>query len=346
MKDSITIKCEDLSNFRQSLMGIGILGVLIAHWFGFQHINDGTFYLLSSYFCRLVFTEGFLFLSGFGLYCSYRKNENARGFYSRRIKRLIIPFLILSMPVYLFRYYLDASYSFYDFLTQITTVYFWIKGNFYGMWYISLSVLLYIVFPLFYKFLFISSKHIFLRFLALLFLLMSFNYVLQKFSANYYNLLEIGISKIPIFMFGIYAGYLCSNKIISDKKYLQVFFSMALLYIILSLFKQNYWIMNLCGQFQKLVFIPLICATLRLTSSSTIGTGVMYVLNFFGKYSLELYIVHLHTYLVFSIMNLNLSNVLISSLSITISVILCVPLNMLIKKIVNYSYYKDCGKSK
>ncbi len=68
---------EDISKYRQELMGIGIVGVLLSHL-----VTVGGFdtnYMLVKFlllFKQLVYTQGFLFLSGFGLYFSLSKNSD------------------------------------------------------------------------------------------------------------------------------------------------------------------------------------------------------------------------------------------------------------------------------
>lgn len=52
-------------------MGIAITEVLFAHLFNWLHFPSA-FVILSS---KMVFTQGFLLLSGIGLYYSYVKNQ-------------------------------------------------------------------------------------------------------------------------------------------------------------------------------------------------------------------------------------------------------------------------------
>ena len=59
------------SKFRQELMGIAILGVCLLHAFGWAGIGDSVISKVVSPFARIAFTDGFLFLSGFGLYYSF-----------------------------------------------------------------------------------------------------------------------------------------------------------------------------------------------------------------------------------------------------------------------------------
>lgn len=92
------------SEYRAELMGIAIIGVLIGHTIILGNITiNNTFIKFLNIIPRLAFTQGFLFLSGFGLCYSFTKNNNIKQFYLKRIKRLLIPFIILSAWYYLFQ---------------------------------------------------------------------------------------------------------------------------------------------------------------------------------------------------------------------------------------------------
>lgn len=87
------------------------------------------------------------------LYYSYSKNEDTKCFYIRRVRRLLIPFVIMSLWYFL---YVDIISSFkpIEFLGRITSIAFWFQGNYCGMWYVAISVLIYALFPILYKFIF------------------------------------------------------------------------------------------------------------------------------------------------------------------------------------------------
>lgn len=63
------------SEYRAELMGIAIIGVLIGHTIILGNITiNNTFIKFLNIIPRLAFTQGFLFLSGFGLCYSFTKN--------------------------------------------------------------------------------------------------------------------------------------------------------------------------------------------------------------------------------------------------------------------------------
>ena len=97
-----------LSRFRQELMGIAILGVCLLHAFDWAGIGDSVISKAISPFARIAFTEGFLFLSGFGLYYSFSKNSDLRQFYLKRVNRVLLPYMIMGLPFFLLTWQLNS----------------------------------------------------------------------------------------------------------------------------------------------------------------------------------------------------------------------------------------------
>ena len=64
---------KKISDYRSELMGIAIIGVMITHalmYIDIQPSLKGVLFNLS----QVIYTEGFLLLSGFGLFFSVTKN--------------------------------------------------------------------------------------------------------------------------------------------------------------------------------------------------------------------------------------------------------------------------------
>ena len=88
-----------ISKYREELMGYAIFGVLVSHLLMWLDIKiPGVNMVL-----RLIYTQGFLFLSGFGLYYSLSKSSEILPFYKRRVKRLYIPFALMAFIPFLIR---------------------------------------------------------------------------------------------------------------------------------------------------------------------------------------------------------------------------------------------------
>lgn len=199
------------STYRGALMGIAILGVMILHSIKWAGLEDTLFKQIASPFARIAFTDGFIFLSGFGLHYSFRKNSNLKEFFIKRWYRLMVPFLIMATPFYLYGLYVNSD--FIRFLLNESTIYFWLYGN-NGMWYISVSVVLYILFPLLYKIIFRTedNRSVTIRALSLIILCICSVVAVSVLSPSYYEMVSIGIEKTPMFIIGILVGYYAVNS--------------------------------------------------------------------------------------------------------------------------------------
>ena len=85
------------SKYRSVLMGIGAIGVVLGHnlrWCDWPTVLSLPARVISA----MVFTEGFLFLSGFGLFFSFDKDNDVKSFLAKRVNRLYLPFLLILLP--------------------------------------------------------------------------------------------------------------------------------------------------------------------------------------------------------------------------------------------------------
>ncbi len=153
-----------ISKCRNELMGIAILEVMLWH----LQESAGVRNQLLQVFTKLIYTPGFFFLSGFGLFYSLSGNSNILSFYRKRIFRLYLPYLIISTPFILYIGILKGKII-VDLLMDISTLNFWIRGNYLGVWYIAVSLVLYFIAPILYRIMFrIQDKSYLLAWLTVL----------------------------------------------------------------------------------------------------------------------------------------------------------------------------------
>lgn len=199
-------------------MGIAILGVCLLHAFKWAGIGESLIAHAVGPFARIAFTDGFLFLSGFGLYYSFRKNGDLRKFYTKRVNRVLLPYMIMGLPFFLLGL-ITGDISVSDFLLKFTSLYFWFYGND-GMWYISMSLALYFIFPVAFKLLFAQQKELIVvsRSLLIIMTCVFVCFALCNFAPHYYNMLQIGVTKAPMFFIGMLVGwYSCLGRSMSYK---------------------------------------------------------------------------------------------------------------------------------
>ena len=275
------------SQFRGELMGIAILGVCLLHAFAWADMGDSIFCKLIAPFARIAFTEGFLFLSGFGLYYSFSKNNDRRTFYKKRFNRVLFPYVIMGLPFFLYGLIL-GDLSITKFFLKVTSLYFWLFGND-GMWYISMSVALYALFPFAYKFIFDNhqERSVLVRTLFLVVTCIAVCLALYMNAPTYYAKLEIGIAKTPMFFIGMLAGYYSRiNRVLSWK---HIFGGGILLCVTFVIKRQSEFAMSYYEMAYRLLMMPLACMLLTWLNSKPINAA----LQWFGKYSLEIYVLQM-----------------------------------------------------
>lgn len=151
-----TFKLVDISKYRRELFGCATICILAVHSIAHQSNLPK---LLSTVQQILGFgtigVDIFLLLSGLGLFYSLSKNKDTKAFYSRRLIRIFIPYLLIAIPVYTWKYFFIA-FKPMQFIFQLSTFSFWFQHN--GAWYVSLIIPLYLLFPLLYRSVY-KNKH-------------------------------------------------------------------------------------------------------------------------------------------------------------------------------------------
>lgn len=196
-------------------MGIGILDVLIWHMANCYQL-EGLSSQIFGTITRTVFTPGFLFLSGFGIYYSYSNNSNKKEFYKRRLNRLVIPFWIMFSLIFLLRWYFSGFGDFYYYLGTITTAYFWLPGKTFHYWYIAVILLFYIIYPFVHDFVFGKDENkskisIYIKILSICCFLVLLNILLGEYYPFYHEI-ELAIPKLPMLFIGMLTGYLAKKQ--------------------------------------------------------------------------------------------------------------------------------------
>ena len=187
-----------ISNYRSEIMGYAILGVLIGHIIVFGRIHESSCISVISDLSYLIHTSGFLFLSGFGVFYSMNKDNNAKHFYTRRLYKFLLPFLIVAMPYFLVVTLANHG-SVLNYLGLVSTVDFWIHGNYHGMWYIAVSLVLYAITPPLYYWYIDNCRLLWAKVLFSLLIVFSVNKLISFYKPQYWSLVEIGLSQIPSF---------------------------------------------------------------------------------------------------------------------------------------------------
>lgn len=281
-----------LSKYRIQIMGFAALWILFFHvWRPIFWEHNFLFQIEK--FIKIIGYYGvdiFFFLSGIGLTYSI-KNNNIWKFYYKRIKRVMLPFLIVAIILKIYN-----NWSVVEFIKRVSFYYFYTKSIYRLLWFIPAIVTLYAIFPLYYKvFQKVSHKTIFTSAIVIIitFILVAFN--------KYIRLDLYGfINRIPVFIVGILLGWKEQNEDITyDKSRYITYIIMLLFGLVMSYFikMEGWYFLN--GKFD--LFLPnafvaisisfLIPKLLDNISNFKIGKLIINGLSYIGIMSLEIYCV-------------------------------------------------------
>lgn len=136
-----------LSKYKVELMGLSIILIVLGHGRA-----SGVVYppLLDRLIISPLGTICFFLLSGMGMYYSLSKLKLLNGtellrWYKRRYTRLLVPYLILTIPVYAVTVIHEGG-SFIDYIMRVSTISFWYPPH-EGMWFIAMIIPLYLIAP-------------------------------------------------------------------------------------------------------------------------------------------------------------------------------------------------------
>ena len=316
---------QSISKCRSLLMGYAILGVLVGHIFAFGDVEPTACVNVISWLNGLVHTAGFLFLSGFGVFYSLHKNGSIVGFYKRRLQRFLLPFLILALPFYILVCYVNG-YGLVQYLSYISTAEFWLHGNYHGMWYIAVSLLLYIITPPICKLCSWLKVTEIARDIILLCLVVGICYSIKCYFPAYYEQSSIGLVPLPMFYVGFLFGDLSQSK-----KGQNTFLMLGLFFVLAVLhFIDVYGIEFIL---QRLFAILLVCLVFMLLMDNQVRF-LLVIFNWLGKYTFELYILHLYYWFVIKGV-CNYGSMFNIAAAVLLSLMTCVPVHWMIEKVVN-----------
>lgn len=311
-------------------MGIAILGVLIGHWFALSGYPADNIILRVLYFVpQLVFTQGFLLLSGFGLFYSFSRNGEVVAFYQKRFTRLIIPFAIMIFPFLIF-YTIVGDINGWQFIGRLTSVSYWFDGNYYGMWYIALSVALYLLYPVLHKIMMYKDSFgvVTTGSLLMMLLFVGATRSVQNLAPEYYQEHIHTFNGAFMFVVGMYVAYLSKQQ--KFRQQLGVVILLLLFGISFLLKRQETSYEFFYDGLKKTVFfIPAICIFFSLLDRYKFVMWMRLILEWFGRYTLELYVLHLLLFCFLGNVHLGLnwSPVICISVAEVAILLLCNPIN-------------------
>lgn len=276
------------SKYKLSLMGVAIL------WVMFYHLasqgNSFHFGLAHALLC--IGDSGvdiFMFLSGIGLYHSFTKQNNLKVFYYKRFIRIVPKYIVVNLIVGFI-----LGWSLENILINISTIGFWFNIGCYD-WYIPTIMVFYLLFPINYKMIKRYGRGYFVVNFIIVLAILICTYLVD--SLNFHDNRSFALSRWPIFLFGIYIGSLTYHKkeTVMNNFYTLFFpFGGIFLMLLFLLFNkyENLPLYSGIKQLFHLFYIPGVCVSICMILSRFHLFNR--ILEFAGKLSLELYLIHFY----------------------------------------------------
>ena len=248
-------------------MGISILLVIMCHT---PSLGIKVFSFLPA---GLIGTDVFIFLSGYSLGFAINKYPLSI-FYARRIARIYPMFLILAIFVSLQYIYDGGSLSFWEWLSNLTFVSFYSGGGISVDWYLSISVILYFLFP-------ILNKKMTLWLLVFISIAcFVFQYSISTGIIPLDPVRAAGYARIPMFCWGIFLF----NNIYKSKEIILMYLLWGTLVVVSILCGLHFfWITDVIAPFFILL---LVWTASRIVNFPKLNS----LLEFLGKYTIEIYV--------------------------------------------------------
>lgn len=282
-----------LSKHRPELMGFAIICVCIFH------INIDFANPILNTFKSLGYSgvDIFFFVSGYGLYYSFMRDNNLQSFYKKRIYRIIPTYWILILIFHL----LQKNYSITNLLLHFSTIGFWIPifPHSYFDWYVPSLLAFYFIFPFYMKYFEKKKEKALVQAILIGFSLTLILILLQKGSIILFT------SRIPIFFIGTFFGYLSQKKTFNKKNmkhsivaliYLAIIFIVVQILLLKSFDDLFLWRSSL--YWTPVIFIiPGLCIAISKGFDLLKDNNIIRIFfSFMGGISFELYLIHTQIY--------------------------------------------------
>ncbi|MGN0293849.1 MAG: acyltransferase [Lachnospiraceae bacterium] len=294
-------KWNIVSKARSDLFGLSIISIIIFHFFE-DVVSSGkgtAFYRTAENYNHLLGSMGvdvFLFLSGVGLWFSLTEHYDLKRFYLKRMKRVLIPYIIWGGLFWYIRDVMIQEKSFYDFFKDYSLLSFWTEGN-RSLWFIGLIILAYAVFPILYHLFKGEAVKRFSSLAVLSAASITCILLLENHASSFYGHVEIALLRIPVFLLGIY----CGDKIYRNLPFNLIDLSIVCLGLISKILVFVAWknklpFYKILGTNSRRLLVSLFAFSLILLLSYLLvrmhSIRLHVFLCWFGGISLELYLTH------------------------------------------------------
>ena len=284
-----------LSKYRGVLMGLAIISILVFHYVEDCRVYEYNYDILVSFFDKYVGSscvDVFLFMSGFGLYYSFKRNNNVATFYKRRLIKILIPYVIVAMPSWFWR---DILFKGADVNAYIRDLFFFsfFDEKVTWFWYIMMIVVCYLIFPYLFEIVETAKDRITeqMRAILLIVCITVIALTLQLCYSNLFSAVNIALLRFPPFFIGCFIG----NASYENREIPRSWIVLMVLSIMMLSWRDSGQILIIryvLAFFNINLFIA--CAILMevLERNGLPFKKCKKLLEWFGAHSLELYLTH------------------------------------------------------
>ena len=238
-----------------------------------------------------VAVDVFLLLSGYCVYESWKKDPSIKRFYFKRFLRILVPYLIFSIPLYLWKNVVEVkTFNPNAIIGDVSTYNFWV----YGMqttWYVCAILLFYLLIPILGL---LMKKNKFCGIIVLVAIYV-LNQVLWMLLPSY-SVTSIAWTRLPVFALGVFLS--CHGDTIEVKKPKVVKYALVLLAVLFTMiFPYREWYRNVFGNKPEYLWTGyiLLAPGLLIILFEVVRRLPGFVnkgLELIGSVSLEIYIIH------------------------------------------------------
>lgn len=267
-----------LSKYRTECMGFAILFVLGVHSVDFGIVYP--FFLSKALKYGQIGVNIFFLLSGMGMYYSLKRGT--KGFYTKRISKILPTYFIIAVPVFFIVDILLDKEGLLVYLFDLSTLRYWMQGV--GYWYVAVQIIFYLIIPLHY----ILNSKLGKRGWILNLLVIVCALLIGQFLKNQ-NIRTFGLlfERYPIFIIGFWIAKIVEK----GRKFPLIGAIIAVSSIAFkSLFHlpQNHFLHNFTLALAGFGMCIILCWFLEVTQSAIKSN----ILSFLGKFTLEIYMMN------------------------------------------------------
>lgn len=295
------------SKNRSILMGFSIVLIVIFHWcenYKLFHVAplNGIFGSVVWFFIDKVAWIGmcgveiFLFLSGIGLYFSFRKNNNIKHFYIKNFTKILIPYFLIAIPYLVWQNFFFKERGIFYLLADLSLVTTFSSFN-RQSWYVAMILIMYFIFPIIYYLRNQEDRNI----IYLLLFMIVFPWLVQIIDISLFNKVQIMLTRIPVFILGVYCGkYVYESRKMGYIFPLGISFLVFLTHIIFLYQKAHGIKTTVIVRYEKALLILLFLVLLTYLLEKFSWNKLKNFFIWFSPITFELYLTHVEIRRVFS----------------------------------------------